>query len=171
VRILIRTIVLIAVLVFTIQPSAKAEVVSGSSYWQNLPDAIRIHNEQIWYTTAYWNDVVRWNEAHNQSLIKAAKRKTPKTVQPKPKVESDVVSQSGDKFDRLANCESSMRQDALGGGIHKSYFQWRQSTWESVGGVGDPRSASYEEQKKKAQYLANITNPSTQWPECWAKSG
>lgn len=157
-RLLIRTIVLTAVLVFTIQPSAKAEVVSGSSYWQNLPDAIRIHNEKIWYSTAYWNESI-------------AKRKTPKTVQPKPKVESDVVSQSGDKFDRLANCESSMRQDALGGGIHKSYFQWRQSTWESVGGIGDPRNASYEEQKEKAQYLASITNPSKQWPVCWVKAG
>lgn len=160
-RILIRTIVLTAVLVFTIQPSAEAEVVSGSSYWQNLPDAIRIHNEQIWYATAYWNDVVRWNET--------AKRKTPKTQQ-QPKVASDVVSQSGDRFDRLANCESTMRQDAFNG-VNKSYFQWAQSTWESVGGVGDPRNASYEEQKEKAQYLASITNPSKQWPVCWVKAG
>jgi hypothetical protein len=167
VRILIRTIVLTSVLVFTIQPSAEAEVVSGS-YWQNLPVAIRTHNEQIWYNTAYWNDVVRWNEAYQQALVNSVKQKTPKTQQ-QPKVASDVVSQSGDRFDRLANCESTMRQDAFNG-VNKSYFQWAQPTWESVGGVGDPRNASYEKQKEKAQYLASITNPSTQWPVCWPKT-
>ncbi|MET0785899.1 MAG: transglycosylase family protein [Paenisporosarcina sp.] len=163
-RLLIRTMTLTIFMVFVIQPSAEAEVVSGS-YWQKLPDAIRIHNEQIWYSVAYWNDVVRWNEAYQQALVKAAKQKTPKTQQ-QPKVTSDVVSQSGDKFDRLAMCESTMRQDAFNG-VNKSYFQWAQSTWESVGGVGDPRNVSYEKQKEKAQYLASITNPGTQWPVCW----
>lgn len=163
-RLLIRTMTLAIFMVFVIQPSAKAEVGSYNSYWQHLPEAIKAKQQQDlehFYAIVHWNEVVAWNEAV------AAQEKIAKTKQPKPKVTSDVVSQSGDKFDRLANCESGMRQNAVGSGIYLSYFQWLPETWHSVGGTGDPRNASYEEQKEKAKILAAQSGGGTQWPVCW----
>jgi hypothetical protein len=164
VRLLIRSMVLTSIFVFTIQPSAKAEVASSGTYWQQLPNAIKEKQQkelQHFFDVVHWNEVVAWNEA-------VAAQKTIPMTSPEPKVESDPVSQSGDRFDRLANCESGMRQDAVSSnGLYLSYFQWLISTWHSVGGTGDPRNHSYEEQKEKAKVLASQANPGTQWPVCW----
>lgn len=160
-RIFIRTMALTLVLVFAIQPSAKAEVVSGS-YWQNLPNALQEQRLKLWYNTIAWNEAVHQNEVAIAQYYAAA-QETPKT-NPTPK----VVPQNGDKYDRVANCESSMRQDAVSkDGLYLSFFQWLLSTWHSAGGTGDPRSHSYEEQKSRAMSLGN---PAGQWPVCWAKT-
>jgi len=151
-------------LAFTIQPSAKAAEVASGSYWQSLDEALRAKNEQIWYDTAYWNATVQWNEA--LAANKAAEQ-TPKTTQPQPKVNSDSGPQSGDRFDRLAQCESGGNPATNTGNGYYGAFQFTLSTWKGVGGTGLPSSHSYSEQKEKAIQLASQSNPGTQWPVCW----
>lgn len=80
-------------------------------------------------------------------------------------------SVSGDTFDRLALCESGMRQDAVGGGgRYFSYFQWSMSTWRAAGGEGDPRNVDYATQKAIAMRWAERSNPYGQWPVCWPRA-
>lgn len=77
----------------------------------------------------------------------------------------------GDVWRALATCESGMRQDATSpSGRYLSYFQWSAATWRSVGGVGDPRDASYETQVALAERLQARSGWS-QWPACSAKLG
>ncbi|MQA02991.1 MAG: DUF348 domain-containing protein [Streptosporangiales bacterium] len=61
----------------------------------------------------------------------------------------------------LAECESGMNPDASNG-THFGLYQFSQSTWESVGGTGDPRDASPEEQTRRAYKLIESAGPS-QW--------
>lgn len=77
---------------------------------------------------------------------------------------------SGDVFDRLAACESGMRQNAVGGGgRYLSFFQWTLSTWHAAGGQGDPRNVDYGTQKAIAMRWAQRSNPYGQWPTCWPR--
>lgn len=77
----------------------------------------------------------------------------------------------GDRFDRLATCESGMRQDAVDPtGSFLSFFQWRLSTFHAAGGVGDPRDVDYDTQKSLAVSWAQQANPFTQWPVCWPRT-
>lgn len=126
---------------------------SSGSYWQHLPNALETAQTQRWYNT------VVWTQAQSE---------------PPPRVSEKVVvvvkpNTKGDRYDRTAQCESNMRQDAVSpDGVYLSYFQWLPSTWHGVGGEGDPRNHSYEEQKQRAMSLGN---PASQWPVCWAKAG
>lgn len=61
----------------------------------------------------------------------------------------------------LAECESGMNPNASNG-THFGLYQFSQSTWESVGGTGDPRDASPEEQTRRAYKLISTAGPS-QW--------
>lgn len=76
----------------------------------------------------------------------------------------------GDRFDRLAACESTMNQNADDGQGHLSFFQWLLSTFHSAGGVGDPRDVDYETQKALAMHWATVADPFRQWPSCWPRS-
>lgn len=163
-RLLIRFMALAFIFAFAIQPSAKAEVASSNSYWQHLPEAIKAKQQQEldhFYAVLHWNEVIAWNEA-----IAAQEAAIPKT-KPKPKVESDPESQSGDRFDRLANCESGGNSATNTGNGFYGAFQFTLSTWKSVGGTGLPSDHSYGEQKQKALELANRAAPGSQWPVCW----
>lgn len=78
---------------------------------------------------------------------------------------------SGDVWWRLALCESGGNQRAYNpAGPFYSYFQWMLGTWRSVGGQGDPRDASYEEQVVRAQTLQRRSGWG-QWPHCARKLG
>lgn len=160
-RLLIRIMALALIFAFAIQPSAKAEVASNSSYWQQLDEALRDQNLKLWY------DTIAWNEAYSQALRVAAEKTIPKTQQPKPKVNSDTGPQSGDKFDRVAQCESGGNAGTNTGNGYYGAFQFTLSTWKAVGGTGLPSDHSYGEQKEKAMELANRANPGSQWPVCW----
>lgn len=109
-RLLIRTMGLAIIFAFAIQPSAKAEVVSGI-YWQKLPDAIRIHNEQIWYNTILWNETIRANEE-----AEARKKQVPPKTQTRKSIQSSPKIGSGRCGGNLPPCSVMMRES--GGNIH-----------------------------------------------------
>lgn len=88
-------------------------------------------------------------------------------------LETRPANPSGDVWHRLAMCESGMRQDAVGEGVHFSYFQWKLATWRSVkadGDPADPRHASYAAQVAAAQRL-QARSGWGQWPACSRKIG
>ena len=67
---------------------------------------------------------------------------------------------------RLAQCESGNNPRAIGGGgLYRGLYQFRMSTWQGVGGKGDPIDASREEQTYRAKllYLRSGRSP---WPYC-----
>jgi uncharacterized protein YabE (DUF348 family) len=66
----------------------------------------------------------------------------------------------------LARCESGNNPRAIGGGgTYRGLYQFRISTWQSVGGSGDPIDASRDEQTYRAKllYLRSGRSP---WPYC-----
>lgn len=67
---------------------------------------------------------------------------------------------------RLRACESPTN----GGTRYRGYYQFSQSSWQSVGGTGDPAAASLEEQTARAQLLAARSDPAHQWPVCWRRA-
>jgi hypothetical protein len=57
-------------------------------------------------------------------------------------------------LERIAQCESGGDPTAIGGGgLYRGKYQFLRSTWESVGGSGDPAKASETEQDKRALML------------------
>jgi hypothetical protein len=76
----------------------------------------------------------------------------------------------GDFWERLANCESPTNS---WNSRYKGYFQFSDSNvWNAnhQWGFHYTPTASYEEQKAAAQYLAAHANPYGQWPVCWPKT-
>src|SRR3954453_18506097 len=66
----------------------------------------------------------------------------------------------------IAACESGGNPQAIGGGgQYRGLFQMTLSTWQSVGGHGDPAAASIAEQVKRAELLYPQAGPG-QWPVC-----
>ncbi|HEX6447276.1 MAG TPA: ubiquitin-like domain-containing protein [Streptosporangiales bacterium] len=61
----------------------------------------------------------------------------------------------------LAQCESGMNPRASNG-THFGLYQFSLSTWQSVGGSGDPRDASEREQTERAYTLIQRSGPG-QW--------
>ena len=57
-------------------------------------------------------------------------------------------------LEQIAQCESGGDPTAIGGGgLYRGKYQFAQTTWESVGGSGDPAKASEAEQDKRAVIL------------------
>lgn len=71
-------------------------------------------------------------------------------------------------LDAIAQCESGGNPLASNGS-HFGLFQFDLATWRSVGGTGDPRSATSAEQYARAQTLMNArgTQPWTASQSCW----
>jgi len=69
-------------------------------------------------------------------------------------------------LESIAQCESGGDPGAVGGGgTYGGKYQFDQQTWESVGGSGDPASASESEQDSRAQSLLQQRGTSP-WPTC-----
>ena len=69
---------------------------------------------------------------------------------------------------RIAQCESHGDPRAIGGGgTFRGALQFMQSTWESVGGEGDPTAAPLEEQLRRGAMLM-ARSGSSPWPHCGA---
>jgi hypothetical protein len=91
---------------------------------------------------------------------------------PSPPARSSVASRAsrsrstGPNWTALAECESSGNPRAVSpGGLYRGLYQFDLQTWRSVGGVGDPASASPDEQTLRASLLfaARGRQP---WPVC-----
>jgi hypothetical protein len=71
-------------------------------------------------------------------------------------------------LDRIAQCESGGNPRAIGGGgMFRGKYQFMQSTWDAMGGTGDPAQASEAEQDYRAAVLFVRWGPG-QWPVCAA---
>ncbi len=71
-------------------------------------------------------------------------------------------------LERIAWCESRGNPRAIGGGGQfRGKYQFMQSTWEAMGGTGDPAAASEAEQDYRAAVLFVRWGPG-QWPVCAA---
>lgn len=67
---------------------------------------------------------------------------------------------------QIAQCESGGDPAAVSpDGQYRGMYQFSRSTWESVGGVGDPAGASVAEQTHRAEILL-ATAGAGQWPHC-----
>lgn len=73
---------------------------------------------------------------------------------------------AGDLLDAIARCESRGDPRATSStGRFRGAFQFDQRTWEANGGAGDPRDATYAEQKAVAATL--LARRGVQpWPAC-----
>ena len=70
--------------------------------------------------------------------------------------------------ERIAQCESGGNPRSIGGGGQfRGKYQFMQSTWEAMGGTGDPAAASEAEQDYRAAVLFVKWGPG-QWPVCAA---
>jgi hypothetical protein len=68
----------------------------------------------------------------------------------------------------IAQCESGGDPTAIGGGgLYRGKYQFSISTWQSVGGTGDPAAAPEAEQDRRAAILLARSGPG-QWPVCGA---
>ncbi len=71
-------------------------------------------------------------------------------------------------LERIAWCESRGNPRSVGGGGQfRGKYQFMQSTWEAMGGSGDPAAASEAEQDYRAALLFVKWGPG-QWPVCAA---
>ena len=72
------------------------------------------------------------------------------------------------QLDAIAQCESGGDPTAIGGGgLYRGKYQFSISTWQSVGGTGDPAAAPEAEQDRRAAILLARSGPG-QWPVCGA---
>jgi Transglycosylase-like domain len=68
----------------------------------------------------------------------------------------------------ITQCESGGDPTAIGsGGLYRGKYQFSISTWQSVGGTGDPAAAPEAEQDRRAAILLARSGPG-QWPVCGA---
>ena len=75
-------------------------------------------------------------------------------------------SADGLNWDALARCESGGNPRAVSsGGTYRGLYQFSMSTWQSVGGTGDPIDATSSEQTYRAQLLYQRSGRSA-WPNC-----
>ncbi len=87
------------------------------------------------------------------------------TVGTKPRPTNSPTA-DGLNWAALAACESGGRPNAVSSsGTYRGMYQFSQSTWNSVGGTGDPAAASADEQTYRAQLLYQRSGAG-QWPHC-----
>ena len=72
------------------------------------------------------------------------------------------------QLEAIAQCESGGDPTAIGGGgLYRGKYQFSVSTWQSVGGSGDPAAAPEAEQDRRAAMLL-ARSGTGQWPVCGA---
>ena len=91
-------------------------------------------------------------------------------TKPRPAASGSVpATADGLNWAALAKCESGGRPNAVSGtGTYRGMYQFSRSTWNAVGGSGDPAAASAEEQTKRAQMLY-ARSGAGQWPHCGSR--
>jgi hypothetical protein len=92
-------------------------------------------------------------------------------VAPAPQAGSTGASQAtgggaGAPLEAIAACESGGDPSAIGGGgAYRGKYQFTYSTWQSVGGTGDPAAAPEAEQDQRAATLM-AQGGAGHWPVC-----
>lgn len=68
-------------------------------------------------------------------------------------------------WEKLAWCETRNRNIANSTGTFRGYIQFSVTSWEAVGGTGDPMEWSWAEQVYRGELLLAIQGPGA-WPGC-----
>ena len=85
---------------------------------------------------------------------------------PAPAPAAAPSSSGGLNWGALANCESGGNPRSVSSdGQYRGLYQFSISTWQGVGGSGDPIDASPSEQTDRASILYSRTGRSS-WPTC-----
>jgi uncharacterized protein YabE (DUF348 family) len=120
-------------------------------------------------------DVVRINGRSTRRLLVSNKVvRTPQTrvvhygTKPKPTYGSYVGGGIDElNWYALAGCESNHdSRSYTARGPYYGLYQFSMGTWESVGGHGDPRDASVDEQTYRAKLLYKQAGGDSPWPSC-----
>lgn len=77
---------------------------------------------------------------------------------------------TGDVWARLRDCENGGRYTSDPGDYYRGAYQFKQSTWESLGYTGDPADAPPHVQDEAARRL-QARSGWGQWPRCSRKLG
>jgi hypothetical protein len=98
-------------------------------------------------------------------LRSATKKELRRSIRILKRSSSSAVSP---QLEAIAQCESGGDPTAIGGGgLYRGKYQFSYSTWQSVGGTGDPAAAPEAEQDRRAAILLARSGPG-QWPVCGA---
>lgn len=92
----------------------------------------------------------------------------PAPAAPSPRRNSGIVEPSTIQSDALASiraCESRSNYAADTGNGYYGAYQFSLTTWQSVGGSGNPALASPSEQDMRAQMMINAGRRG-EWPNC-----
>ena len=85
-------------------------------------------------------------------------------------VSSATAQADSVNWDAIAQCESGGNWAINTGNGHYGGLQFKQATWTSNGGVGNPASASRAEQIRVAENVLR-TQGLKAWPKCGARAG
>jgi hypothetical protein len=103
--------------------------------------------------------------AHDGQAGAPKSGKTP----PKPKqpaVQAAAPADTPPQLQAIASCESGGNPQAVDStGTYRGKYQFTTSTWQAVGGSGDPAAAPEAEQDRRAAMLY-ARSGSGQWPVC-----
>jgi hypothetical protein len=98
----------------------------------------------------------------------AASTPAPATATATATAASTTTSAPSSVLARIAACESGGNPTAVSAdGAHRGKYQFDRATWASVGGHGDPASASSAEQDSRAATLL-AQRGTAPWPRCGA---
>ena len=75
-------------------------------------------------------------------------------------------SSDGLNWTALAKCESGGNPHAVNPAGYYGLYQFAMSSWQSVGGQGDPRNSSVDEQTYRAKLLYKAAGGDSPWPTC-----
>lgn len=79
-------------------------------------------------------------------------------------------AQPGLNWEAVAQCESGGNWTANTGNGHYGGLQFKQTTWEENGGVGNPANASKQQQIAVANRVLATQGPGA-WPKCSSAGG
>ena len=108
-------------------------------------------------------------EAERGIVRSGRHRRRPPARRPRPRRARTPVARvtlDADPWEYLRQCESGGNyQSVSADGSYRGAYQFSQSTWEGVGGVGDPAAASPAEQDARA-YMLYQRSGGAPWPYC-----
>lgn len=132
--------------------------------WAGLTYAVldRAAAQQQWYVAVH--------EQHERDAQRAERARSTQRTRSANAFTTVSSTLDGDRFDRLADCESGRNPATDTGNGFYGAFQFVLSSWHAAGGTGSPVEHSYAEQKAVAMRWASMTNPASQWPRCWPRS-
>ncbi|HEY3201155.1 MAG TPA: transglycosylase family protein, partial [Actinomycetes bacterium] len=100
---------------------------------------------------------------------KARPAPTPAPAPARQSAPAPSGSSGGLNWAALAQCESGGNPNAVSpNGLYFGLYQFSISTWQSVGGSGNPTDASSAEQTRRAQILYDRAG-SSPWPVCGSR--